>query len=563
MPSLTVSGNEITDAVRTAALSGDGLASPDSSFGILPSVTNLVPNGGFETNTTGWGTDGFANTLSLSVLSKFGTKALLVMDNGATGVITSSDPINITAGQAYTLSLRVRAPAGASNLSFKVTLRFGAFGSFNTTITLTNAHQLVTLTATAPVGSTTVQIKPQLVGATGVADGLIVDGVQLETGSIAHPYVETNGSSATRAASRVRLDTGLFDETQFAIAFRVAYGFASTTLPGSNPYLFDWRDDASNLLGLYLDVSTRKWTASRLAAASGGSAVSAAQTFAAQDETTVILACTATQVKVSVGGGAFVAAANTSIPTLAAALADLGSQAASTGWLDGRGKWATIFIGTLTDADAATLHALGSTDPTFTTLSSTAKPIAVIPFATVAYTTKTRQSYSLGVTCGLSVHKRPRLTRARTVSIAVSRQRRVRMTRAASTTVACTTHKRIRQASRGITVSCAVSVAKYVRFQPNKFAVDVSFMGGGVTARKRIRKHHPLAVAVAVAPFKRIRRRFTVGLPVGIALHRRMRLRRPLTFSSGVTARKAGHRTHVPTSSSTGRIRRGGSGGVS
>src|SRR5205085_2622304 len=52
---LSTSGNEISDATRTAVpvTSGDGRPA-ESSFGIWAPTTNLVTNGSFETNTTGW-----------------------------------------------------------------------------------------------------------------------------------------------------------------------------------------------------------------------------------------------------------------------------------------------------------------------------------------------------------------------------------------------------------------------------------------------------------------------------------------------------------------------------
>ena len=51
---LTTSGNEMTDTTRTTNTQGDGITSPDSSYGIWESTTNLVTNGGAETNITGW-----------------------------------------------------------------------------------------------------------------------------------------------------------------------------------------------------------------------------------------------------------------------------------------------------------------------------------------------------------------------------------------------------------------------------------------------------------------------------------------------------------------------------
>ena len=58
---LTLSGNEIEDVVREAALEGDGRA-VEASYGLWEATTNLVTNGGFETNTTGWNEQGSTTT---------------------------------------------------------------------------------------------------------------------------------------------------------------------------------------------------------------------------------------------------------------------------------------------------------------------------------------------------------------------------------------------------------------------------------------------------------------------------------------------------------------------
>src|SRR3990167_6344341 len=73
---LTFTGGLITDAVRTTAVEGDGLT-PPAGVGIWPAATNLVTNGGFETNTTGWvGTGGAINRYTSA--AKFGTASARV-----------------------------------------------------------------------------------------------------------------------------------------------------------------------------------------------------------------------------------------------------------------------------------------------------------------------------------------------------------------------------------------------------------------------------------------------------------------------------------------------------
>lgn len=77
---LTVTGNEVTDAVRALGTDGDGLAA-ETSFGIWPSSTNLMPNGGFETDTDGWAEYGSGASISRVATSpKFGSSCLEVVN---------------------------------------------------------------------------------------------------------------------------------------------------------------------------------------------------------------------------------------------------------------------------------------------------------------------------------------------------------------------------------------------------------------------------------------------------------------------------------------------------
>jgi hypothetical protein len=77
-PSVTVSGNEITDVIRAAALQGDGRTSPDSSFGVWETTTNQIANGGAESNVTGWNQSGATTLTQDGTWAKFGAKSLKV-----------------------------------------------------------------------------------------------------------------------------------------------------------------------------------------------------------------------------------------------------------------------------------------------------------------------------------------------------------------------------------------------------------------------------------------------------------------------------------------------------
>ncbi len=352
---LTVSGNEITDVVRAAATEGDGL-SADSSFGIWQESTNSVPNGGCETNTTGFSTYGAGVTLSRDTVNhKFGSASLKVIvgETTETGA-TLTTPISVSEGEIWTGSAWIKAPAGAD-----IEIMLGD-GISNTTThqVQTGDWQRIKLKKTINAAATELNMALITYGSQAIT--FYVDGWQLEESSVATPYIETDGGADARAAARVRASTALLDETQGWVAFRIRYGYTSIALPATNPYLLDWRDDANNLLGLYFETSTRKWTIARKAT-TGNTAISSAQTFSANDKATVVAAWTAAAIKVSVNGGAFVSTADTSIPTLAATTADLGSQAA-TSHLDGDILWATLGTGTLTDDDALTIYGLSDAD---------------------------------------------------------------------------------------------------------------------------------------------------------------------------------------------------------
>jgi hypothetical protein len=393
---LTVSGNEITDASRAANTQGDGRSS-DSSFGIWEATTNLCTNGGFETSIPAsqpWLADGTGATLSLDATTqKFGSKSLKVVtdglstDQGARLVEAGAYAIDASAGVTYTASAWLKGPVTGQLYFYIAFWTAGGFLTWNfPLVTPTSSWVRYSVSMLAP--ATTVKVNFGVRTTTARAETFWMDGVQLEAKPVATPYVHTDGGTAARAAARAQAPAALLNATQAWFAFRVAPGWATSQEAHGGAgadYLLDWRDDANNLLGLYYDEATNTWNMARKAAAAGSPAVSAAVTLATDTATTVIGAVTATQAKVSVDGGAFAAVANTSVPTLAASIFDLLSQAGASHF-DGRVLWFACGTGTLTDADAAALFALGNTDPGFGSASYAAAATGVMPFATSAYT---------------------------------------------------------------------------------------------------------------------------------------------------------------------------------
>jgi hypothetical protein len=96
--------------------------------------------------------------------------------------------------------------------------------------------------------------------------------------------------------------------------------------------------------------------------------------------TTVVIAATATEIKISVDGAPFTHLANATIPVLAATLMDLGSTTGTADFLNGEIMWGALGIGDLTDADAAAIAALGNTQPYYSDFANTTHLSAVLPF---------------------------------------------------------------------------------------------------------------------------------------------------------------------------------------
>lgn len=338
----------------------ESLSPNEGTTGIWPSATNLIQNGGFETNTTSWATNGAGASIS-RVTSEhfFGTAALKLDMTGAASSESAQYQITLTNGTVYTFQTRVKAAAGqryrvwvVDSLSATlVTKTFTGDGDWHWhyVIFTGNANQPHRLR----IGRT----------ATGSAETLYIDGAQLETGDFPSPYVHTDGGSASRSAARVQIPTTNLDETQGWVAGLVRLGWASTSAFATNPYVFCWRDDDSNEIRLRYETGTDTWVAHRRTGGSGTSASSAAVVFARGDQVVVIAAWDSTHVKVSVDGGAFVSAADTNIPTLAATTMDVGSSIGTSNHIAGDVKWLAWGKGAFTDTDAARVYAEGPWTP--------------------------------------------------------------------------------------------------------------------------------------------------------------------------------------------------------
>lgn len=192
--SLTVSGNEITDATRALGTQGDG-----RGYAV---VVNGCSNGGFENDTTGWTLD----TVNYSVAArsteqaKFGTHSLKLTKTDSVDQFHEFSVGAVGANTQYTISAYVKVAAftavPASNRWLCAYDDANAGGTFvaatgvPTGITGDFVRLSVTVTTSAAPGN----LKIRLYGPNGTC---YWDGVQAEIGAVANAYVETNGAIAS------------------------------------------------------------------------------------------------------------------------------------------------------------------------------------------------------------------------------------------------------------------------------------------------------------------------------------------------------------------------------
>jgi hypothetical protein len=367
--SLTVSGTPITDAVRTASLAGDG-REPEGTYGIWEATTNLLTNGGFEANATGWtGTNG--TVARDNARAKFGTysgRLTITASGSATSMSATATISGATAARKYSGSVWVYADSTQTGRDFVIILREtgGASGAAESQSvkTLAAGWNLLTHTRTIAQNDRTgvlMAVGPSSNAGNFATQRYWIDGAQIEEQPLITPYVDTSGSTQTRTAARVQLPPSLLDETQGWVAMRVRLGWDSTTEPG-DAYFFDWRDGGSEGIWGFYNATGNSLSIFR--GNGSGSTVSTAFTPSTA-ETTFIFKWSATQLGMAANGLNFVTGSNTLIPDLAAALMDIG-QTANASHLDGNVLWFAAGTGELTNADATTIYGYGSTAPEYT-----------------------------------------------------------------------------------------------------------------------------------------------------------------------------------------------------
>jgi RHS repeat-associated protein len=378
VPTLTMSSNEITDATRSAGVEGDGRAAPDSSYGIWEQTTNQMRNGGVETNTNDWVNLGSVSSGRDTSWAKFGSASLKVVTAGGIAgqgvAVQTNTGLALPPGTAESGAVWVKGSGQFTALLRIYNTDGSQTNGTSVTVTLSSTPQRVVVGAAVAGGKTGNQVELRFSTKSAQVVTFWADGAQIERLSIETPYVQTDGSTAGRVAGRVQAPASLLNPRQGWIALRVRAGIANSDLSTSRtPVLFQWRDDATHYLKLYIS-SGKKWTLERDGTASAVGINTG--TFTPGTLVTVVAAWTATSLKLSINGAAFTSVNNSNVPALAATLFDLGSAVGSS-QLDGDALWFVSGTGTLANTDATTLNTLGNSDPTLTTLPTTSSQTAV------------------------------------------------------------------------------------------------------------------------------------------------------------------------------------------
>lgn len=173
---------------------------PHNTVGRPTGSTNLVTNGGFETNATGWiarnGTETISRITSWASEGAGAGNILLTAASGAEGAYCA---FTGAASTQYTASVTVLPDSG---VTARVYL-FDNIGSFVAGESVAGDGTTVTrlkVTATTAGGSSTFRVYVRCETTSQTGKNIKFDAVQVETGAANTPYIATDGGTASRAA---------------------------------------------------------------------------------------------------------------------------------------------------------------------------------------------------------------------------------------------------------------------------------------------------------------------------------------------------------------------------
>lgn len=368
---LTLSAGVITDVTRLAGVEGDGRAYPDSSVGLWPAATNIatqsIPGALATTGVTKAGDAAATLTKVADSTHPFpnATAYVWCLDNSAgAGDATVDFDGNATAS-AHTASIYAYKTAGTPNLSIEgaspTAISGATWARYTNTKTATAGDNL---RITAPAGAVVYFVA-----------------AQFEAGSIATPYIETDGGPASRVAGTVTAPRQFLNPAGGGMAIRYRAGMAYTGgISGATRIRLLNAVNGNNWMILYYDYGTDKWLLGRdNGSGTGETVLSGVQSFALGDTLTIIAEWSASQLSIQIDDAAAVTAASTKAPLEANLPTTFGfGSAAEPPW--GNLLWAYGWEGVLSTADRALLVALGDNDPLPHQLRGGATPSFLAPF---------------------------------------------------------------------------------------------------------------------------------------------------------------------------------------
>lgn len=161
--------------------------------------TNLVTNPSFETNTTRWSINGSATFSRVTTQNYVGLASAKLVASALLGrLIYDGTSSGIVANTSYTFSAWVKGESGKS-VSIGIVYTDSANGvigtaTYSTPVISTGSWQRITYTTTSPSSPTPTGFYLAVRNETSGAHTFYVDAVQLEVGSTATEYFDTNPS---------------------------------------------------------------------------------------------------------------------------------------------------------------------------------------------------------------------------------------------------------------------------------------------------------------------------------------------------------------------------------
>jgi len=160
------------------------------------------------------------------------------------------------------------------------------------------------------------------------------------------------------------------DQGWFAI--RVKMGWAAASPPTTFPKALHYSIASSGYLhGIWQGDGSFMWRIQRFNGVSGPGTLDVADSFGAGDRRTLIWRWDASNVSFSLNGAPFVSAAGGTVPVAAPISLTIGSDTGAANWLNSDVYWVCGGTGTITDAQAAFLHAQGDANPDWRSLTGT------------------------------------------------------------------------------------------------------------------------------------------------------------------------------------------------